>query len=452
MVCPSCYNNLYKLHNTAAGNALSPDQQAQVATLFDEHNDQKAVKDGQKKVHDETYNAADNRKRNLESQNARKKQRRVEAKQVRETGTKEECLAFAANNPTLVKKREKLEAKGLPPINIQAIVARQIYLLAAWVTDGYMNFEESLYSMDVKMEETASMASTMMDTKTIANNMNRFVCRPDYDCDASPRITTRITFSNRSFTEHKSETFLARFDCTDDDTIEHVMRLGAQGIACRKEIQALYKAMHGEECGIERRKRDAEHGAVENPPTDVVRDIIVSTMEEGDLRDLFLDILDNPNSDRKVFYRESILNGSFRFFSKSYSSFPFMDEIAKYQWSSSHTKSKGFDRALMDATIQAGVDELGLHRHDILAYFVAAWAGWDGSFQKNYFEVLVPDDAEILQYFRDIFKEIFGEDVTIHEYPKPSKFANGKDIVAMRMCSVKEVYSWLLYTSPSPRD
>jgi len=52
---------------------------------------------------------------------ARKMQKLQEAKHARENGTKEECLAFTASNPTLINKRKKAEAQVLPQIKYKPL-------------------------------------------------------------------------------------------------------------------------------------------------------------------------------------------------------------------------------------------------------------------------------------------------------------------------------------------
>ena len=141
---------------------------------------------------------------------------------------------------------------------------------------------------------------------------------------------------------------------------------------------------------------------------------------------------------------ESILNGSFFFTTQSTTAFHFCPQLLEFGFPASHSNACRLNRELWNKLIERAVAQ-GHSRRDTLAKFLLVWAAMDGSILSSYFETIIPDDAEMIAFFREIYDELHqGEKFNLYEYHQPSEFVDGKDIVYLgrsspfKLCSVLE--------------
>ena len=324
-----------------------------------------------------------------------------------------------------------------------------IQLLAAGVTDASINSSKSQIEFGCKTAATKAMADLMIDFKRVNKEIMQFSCGNNYDCDAPPKMSCRIQFRGRGTgqgatrrSQSKYDASLNNFSADDLETIYYLEDTAEELDELRKKVQDWYKDNLG--CGVTQRYTTT-HCNVRYAPKPLVRQMIVETLRDDTLRNLFLGLLDqaNPNADDQLRIK-SILNGSFFFSTMSYTAFHFCPQLLEFGFPSSHSTACALNRALWDNLIASAVAQ-GHSRRDVLSMFILVWAAMDGSIFKEYLQVIIPDNAEMIAFFHEIIHELHeGVRYSINEQHAPSEVENGKDIVYLTVSTPRKLCSVLL--------
>ena len=255
--------------------------------------------------------------------------------------------------------------------------------------------------------------------KICCNEMHRYACESGYDCDAAPIVFSFVQFGDRvhdgtqDHQAHRNSMYQQGFPADDSANIEHVMAVAKQADVLRKAIQQWYKDTHGKVCGVTARRKELLD--VEFCPVEFARAKIFELIQDEKLRKMFLDALDDPNSDDETLhFKMSLLNGSFYFKSQSSTVNPFVKEFWEFQLPSSKEKGFRFNRDCWNDLLAKGLAK-GHKRLDLLTRFLVVYAGYDGSVVEKSFEAIVSDEVEILRLFCGIFKELH-QGVPFHIY------------------------------------
>eukprot|EP00977_Amphora_coffeiformis_P027231 scaffold34596_cov222-Amphora_coffeaeformis.AAC.16 len=180
-----------------------------------------------------------NANKTLESRAKKKKKQRAELKALYANEGASNVNHAIANLPVYTNKRERAQRRGFSVSDDMVLtkLARQPHLLAAWVTDCMINKVEGTMVLGVKMDETESLASCMIESKQSGKDLMESGARSDYDPNKAPMISTGLRFSNRAFKKHTCCLLYKDFSCDDEDTIAQVIFAGNE---LQKAIQKLH--------------------------------------------------------------------------------------------------------------------------------------------------------------------------------------------------------------------
>ena len=146
-------------------------------------------------------------------------------------------------------------------------------------------------------------------------------------------------FSYQGYTKLRCRLLYGVFSCNDKNTIAQVMDAGEQGVNPTSKGHSKvtrkwnYVPQESQHCA----------GSHQLPPPDklVIRSLVLLMIQEPIIRGTQLEILDDLNpSPKTLVAREAILNWSFYFQAKSETIFPYAPEIVKFEFGSSHIRSK----------------------------------------------------------------------------------------------------------------
>lgn len=366
--------------------------------------------------------------------NTVKKGKRKEFTTLKKQGAQDQLVHASHNTSRNQKRLENVLACGFDPNGtfLDCLANGNILLLAAGVTDASPNHAESVINFTCKTAATQAMADLMIDYKKFNKPIMEFTAPHGYDCDSPPRMSSALVFNNQSKTKTKKTGFFNQYMADDEGTIEHLQEAADQLDALRGKIQDWYRINTGTGV-ISRQTRGFGMPYVARR---VVKRLVEATLEEPLLRNLFLGLLDCPTVDRDEGDQvrvEAILNGSFYFTTDSTTAFFYCAHLTEFGFPSSRSNACKLNRQLWNDLMERSV-ALGHSRQDTLAKFLLVWAAMDGSILKDYFAVIVPNDPDMIAFFRDIFTELHdGMGYHLSEHKELSDTPYGKDICHLRL-------------------
>lgn len=248
-----------------------------------------------------------------------------------------------------------------------------------------------------KTAATKAMAQLMIDYKKFNKSIMQYAIKGFYELDTPPKMTCRFVFLNRLEKKTKTVPFLMGFSSDDEVTIDYLEDTAELVDELRKTVQAWYG------CGIKSRKTINYNAAYPSKAT--VKAMVRETIEDERVRELFLGLLDEPRpTQEEAVCIESILNGSFVVKTTSCTAFHYCPQLLEFGFPKSKSKACLLNRTLWDDLIRR-TEAKGHSRRDVLAKFILVWAAMDGSILHDRLEVIIPDDPQMITFFREIFHE-----------------------------------------------
>ena len=427
--CRDCENEAFRLQKHKE---IPEEWQVEFDLKWSVHQEKKALsrkqgtKDNKSRRSDSVLKAMDQN-----AQNTAKKQKRTVFTEAKKSGDHAALLHAALTNPRRIRQQQLSTARGMGNVDfIDLLADDNIQLLAAASTDASMNHAQLLIDFGSKTAATRAMLELMVDYKQMNSViMENCYNQEDYDCDEPISSSAAVVFESRDKKKTKKQLWL-HFTSEDDGDIDHAERCADELDSLRKIIQGWYTR----DCGVV--KRRTSHHGVPYPSTEFVVQMVRNTITDVDLQSLFLNLLSktSPSGDEKLCI-EGILNGTFFAINQSTVAFHWCYDMLLFGFPSSRSNACVFNRTLWDDLL-ARASRKGHSRRYMLSKFILVWAAMDGSIMDTYFYIIIPDNDEMITFFREILIELHdGEAHKIYQQSFPSPKADGKSIVGLSIFS-----------------
>ena len=448
MCCTPCANNVFRL--LQPGSELPDSWRPIIQLTYDNHLKarQRALEQQRKDNHTRrTKDGGALKRKDQEVQNKSRRELRATITKPKKDGDFDKLLQGAYNIPRFGRAEQLARERGFDPnYDIFARLGHLKYfkLIAAASTDGHVKAWSSEMKLVLKGEDTAAAADIMMAFRELNREFAKFTEGANgskYDSTEPPKLTTEITFVDRRRQNSKQTAFVSNYLATDKDTIDCVSETSRQMDQLRDRVQAWYKEHEENPCGVKARR--TTHSGVPYPRKEDVKEWIDAIIEDEDLCAYLKDLLDIPYPNPEDAIRiESLRNGTFYVRTRCDVAFHWCPQLIEFGFPSSKSLACKLNRDLFYSVVEKGVEQ-GFSRRDLLSSFLVTWAGLDGSINGNRFEIIIPDDQEMEDFFVEILTELHeGQPFYLGRSRAESPIVGGKNIRFLgvhrpyKLCSV----------------